>query len=148
MDLSPTRARYFFVLGNCFFTRENLPPKMQSTFTSKTKKLTTKNFWDCFHVTFSDLPELRYTKKKSFLAKGVSAESSVTPKESKNIQGYGPSSSFGTQSATAKRGIHTSLQKKPSNRKSSKRVTWMCPSLDGCTALCSLDPDATAQTQL
>ena len=45
-------------------------------------------------------------QEKGVLAKGVSVESSVTAKETKNTQDIGPSSTFGTQSATAERGVH------------------------------------------
>ena len=45
-------------------------------------------------------------ERKGVLAKGVSVESSVAAKETKNTQGIGPSSTFGTQSATAERGVH------------------------------------------
>ena len=45
-------------------------------------------------------------QEKEVLAKGVSEESSVTPKETKMHGGIGPSSTFGTQSATAKRGVY------------------------------------------
>ena len=39
-------------------------------------------------------------QEKGVLAKGV------TPKETKHTQGQGPSSTFGTQSVTAERGVH------------------------------------------
>ena len=70
-----------------------------------TTNVITKNFWDHFHWTFCDLPKLR-NQEKGGLAKGVSAEPSVTPKHAKIIKDIGPSSSFGTQSTTAKRGVH------------------------------------------
>ena len=44
------------------------------------------------------------TKKIGVIAKGVSAESSVTAKKQKMPKDTGPSSTFGTQKATAKRG--------------------------------------------
>ena len=44
-------------------------------------------------------------QEKGVLAKGVSAESSVTPRKQKISGGIGPSSAFSTQSATAKRGV-------------------------------------------
>ena len=43
-------------------------------------------------------------KEKGVLAKGVSAESSVAPKKQKIPKGTGLGSTFGTQSATARRG--------------------------------------------
>ena len=46
------------------------------------------------------------SKKRFFLAKGVSAASSFTPKEAKWPQNIGPSNTFGTQSATARRGVY------------------------------------------
>ena len=49
--------------------------------------------------------ELR-NQEKGVLAKGVSAESSVTPKETKIPKDTGPSTTFGTQRATAKRGVY------------------------------------------
>ena len=45
-------------------------------------------------------------KEKGVLAKGVSVESCVTAKERKILKDNGRSSTFGTQSATAKRGVH------------------------------------------
>ena len=45
-------------------------------------------------------------QEKGVLAKGVSAESSVTPKETKIPGCIGPSSTFGTQSATGLRVVH------------------------------------------
>ena len=50
-------------------------------------------------------PETLRNQEKGVLAEGVSVESSVTAKETKNSQEIGPSSTFGTQSTTAKRGI-------------------------------------------
>ena len=46
-------------------------------------------------------------QERGGLAKGVSAESSLTPRRTKNTKHIGPSSTFGTQSATAKRGVHS-----------------------------------------
>ena len=45
-------------------------------------------------------------KKKGVLAKRVSADSSVTPKNNKYPRSLDSNSTFGTQSATAKRGAH------------------------------------------
>ena len=62
----------------------------------------------------------------------------VTPKKTEIPKDIGPSSSFGTQSTIAKRGIHTFLQKPPSNRESSKRVT--CKGGGGFDAKGSIEP--------
>ena len=51
-------------------------------------------------------PEAPLESDAKVSLKQVSVESSVTAKETKNIQGIGPSSTFGTQSAAAKRGVH------------------------------------------
>ena len=45
-------------------------------------------------------------QEKGVLAKGVSVESSVTANKTNSTQGIGPSSTFGTQSVAAKRGVH------------------------------------------
>ena len=54
--------------------------------------------------------------RKGVLAKGVSAEPSVTPRKTKQElpKDIGPGRTFGTQSATVKRGVHVckNLQKK------------------------------------
>ena len=51
-------------------------------------------------------PEDFRNQEKGVLAKGVSVEFSVAVKETKLPKDIGPSSTFGTQSATAKRGVH------------------------------------------
>ena len=46
-------------------------------------------------------------QEKRALAKGVFAESSVKPmKKDRNTQGFGPSSTSDTQTATDKKGVH------------------------------------------
>ena len=55
---------------------------------------------------FSRKLHLLRNQEKGVLAKGVSVESSVMAKETNNTQAYWPNSTFGTQSATAKRGVH------------------------------------------
>ena len=68
MDPSPTRDRYFLVLGAFFLTRKR-STKFTAFSLPKTQNFITKNFWDRFHVTFSDLPKLR-NQEKGVLAKG------------------------------------------------------------------------------
>ena len=62
---------------------------------------------NCFGITLviilCVMVQISRSQEKGVLAKGVSAESSVTPKETKIPRGIGPSSTFGTQSATAER---------------------------------------------
>ena len=76
----------------------------------------------CMRTTqMTHLPSLKprsllRNQDKRVLAKGVSAESRVTPKETKNARGIVPSSTFGTHSVTANRGAHfceNLLQKTP-----------------------------------
>ena len=50
----------------------------------------------------SQISDLIKSQEKGVLAKGVFAESSVTPKKAKIPKDVGPSSTFGTQSAAAK----------------------------------------------
>ena len=58
------------------------------------------HFQDSCSVPESATPLLQIrSQEKGVLAKGVSAESSVTPRKTKHIQGYGPSSTCVTQSA-------------------------------------------------
>ena len=66
------------------------------------------------------------TKKMGVLAKGVSVESSVTANKTNSMQGIGPSSTFGTQSVTAKRGVHfaETLQKTPFSWFLTNRQKW------------------------
>ena len=53
-----------------------------------------------------NLSAILRNQERGVSAKRVSAESSVTPKEAEIIKDIGPSSTFGAQSATAKRGVH------------------------------------------
>ena len=70
--------------------------------------------WDVPNLSlgrFRGIPTTKFLyvmkQERGVLAKGVSAESSVTPKETRNIRGLlAPSSTFGTQSAKAKRGVY------------------------------------------
>ena len=57
---------------------------------------------------------LEVPQEKGVLAKGVSAQSSVTPKKPKIPKDMVPSSTFSAESATAKRAVHFCKQKKPS----------------------------------
>ena len=84
LDPSPTRARYFFVVGAFLLTRKVTPQNPLRFYYQKLKDFITKNFWNRFHIKISDLPKLR-NQEKGVLAKGFHAESSVTPKETKNI---------------------------------------------------------------
>ena len=61
-------------------------------------------------------------QEKRILAKGVSAELSVTPRRTKNTKDIEPSSTFGTQSATAKRGID--FAKTPSKTPFPRNICW------------------------
>ena len=71
----------------------------------KLKMFITNNVWDLFHVTFSDLPKLR-SQEKGVLAKGGFCKVQCYAQKNGNTKDIGPSSSFGTQSTTAKRGMH------------------------------------------
>ena len=85
----------------------------------------------------SSAPHLARTpfrnQEKGVLAKGFSAESSVTPKETKNTRGIGPSSAFGTHSATAKRGVH--FRKNPLQK---TLFSWFLTLAFPCFVLCLL----------
>ena len=196
----------FFVLGPSSLL-EKLLPKIHCNFHFQKLKFSSPRTSGTASRKVFRSCETQGTQKRGVLAKGVSAESSVTPKETKNTQRYWAQQlTWHSEHHCQER--HTFLQKPPSNRESSKRLTWkgggvrcerfnilwfwavepfrgpkggsieplgfdrtFCggfnrtflgqspisgyhphepdvPKLAGCTALCSLDPDATAQTQL
>ena len=87
--------------GGLFSYYKNNNQKSTAFFTSKNSKLDHQEILGLLSRNAFRSSETQEPRKGAF-SKGVSAESSVAPKETKNQ----PRSAFGTQRTTAKRGVH------------------------------------------
>ena len=77
-------GRILLRLGGLSF----LPPKIDCIFHfQKTQNFITKNFWDRFHVTFSDLLKFK-EPRKGVLAKGFLQGPVSRPRKQKNTEGH------------------------------------------------------------